>query len=167
MTKNLKLIHKILFYIAIGLTALTILYVVCIWTKLPESFGVHYGPDGDIDIYGGKDFLFYPLIANILFQVLFGFLGKIATKLKINKNFSEKIENVFRWSVVYFCDVIQILFAIFYGIWIYRGIHFKGMIVTVPMILFFAMFLFVPAIILAYIVTIIIVKIKNKRENGL
>lgn len=92
----------ILFSICIGISLLSLFYVISKYNSLPDKIITHWGVSGKADIFSEKNIInvFFTNFIDILMVILFAFLGigSLSSKIYINKN---KIEVNRRKAIKY------------------------------------------------------------------
>ncbi len=124
----MKLFKK--FHIASNALALVLLTVFLVWTictlsDLPKKFGMHYGMDGNFDIYSENRIMaFYPFFAGYGLFVIFSLLSFAASKIKkVGGKYKEGETEGIRIVIIFLCDMLKLCWAVFYAFWSFHVIH--------------------------------------------
>lgn len=118
------------FHIASNAIALVLLTVFLVWTVctlpgLPKKFGMHYGMDGNFDIYSeNKIMAFYPFFAGYGLFVIFSLLSFAASKIKkVGGKYKENETEGIRILIRSLCDMLKLCWAVFWSFWSFHIIH--------------------------------------------
>ncbi len=124
----MKLFKKV--HIAANALALVLLTVFLVWTcsvlsDLPKKFGMHYGMDGNFDIYTeNKIMAFYPFFAGYGLFVIFSLLSFAAHKIKkVGGKYKESETEGIRILIRFMCDMLKLCWAVFWSFWSFHIIH--------------------------------------------
>ena len=124
----MKLFKRV--HIASNALALMLLTVFLVWTlctlsRLPQKFGMHYGMDGNFDIYTeNKIMAFYPFFAGYGLFVIFSLLSFAASKIKkVGGKYTEQETEGIRREVILLCDLLKLCWAVFWSFWSFHVIH--------------------------------------------
>ena len=121
--EKIKNINKIVSIVCFSVVLVSLVWFLIVFKNLPDSVGVHFGPDGNFDVFAKKGdfgYVFYNYIVSIVYLVIFE-LGNFGfVKLKTGLNMNEKQENNFRFVIMTIFNLFKILIVIFYCImWAY------------------------------------------------
>ena len=118
------------FHITSNVLALVLLTTFLVWTfctlpDLPEKFGMHYGMDGNFDIYSeSKIMAFYPFFAGYGLFVIFSLLSFAASKIKrVGGKYKENETAGIRIVIRFLCDMLKLCWAVFWSFWSFHVIH--------------------------------------------
>lgn len=118
------------FHIASNAIALVLLTVFLVWTVctlpgLPKKFGMHYGMDGNFDIYSeNKIMAFYPFFAGYGLFLIFSLLSFAACKVKkVGGKHKESETEEIRVEIRLLCDMLKLCWAVFWSVWAFHVIH--------------------------------------------
>lgn len=124
----IKLFKKI--HIASNALALVLLTIFLVWTLctlsgLPNIFGMHYGMDGNFDIYTeNKIMAFYPFFAGYGLFAVFSLLSFAASKIKkVGGKYKESETEGIRIVIRFLCDMLKLSWAVFWSFWSFHVIH--------------------------------------------
>ena len=112
---------------ALALVSLTAFFV---WTcvtlsDLPKKYGMHFGMDGNFDIYSeNKIMAFYPFFAGYGLFLIFSLLSFAACKIKkVGGKYKENETSGIRIVVRFLCDMLKLCWAVFWSFWSFHVIH--------------------------------------------
>ena len=159
MSRKTNIIH----YIAAGVSWLIFMIstvcLVIVYPSLPEQIGMHFGPDGNFDVYGDKAWAFYPYIVAFVSLLIFGALSFAARKMKIRKNAKDGTYDVISKELILFLlDAYKLVFSLFFaGEWAYcvlyqRALRTETGIISAAVV-FFGLFSVSAALIVLYILS--------------
>ena len=117
MSKALNITFYIITAICWAVFVGSFIWLVVSIKTMPEPLGVHFGDDGNFDIYAGKSFAFYPFIvgavALFMLTVFKGLSGKVS--LNVDPEGCELMLAAFGVLVALF----EILVSVYCFIWNY------------------------------------------------
>lgn len=156
------LIMRIFTVLPFVILGIALVWFLLSYAGLPDEIGVHFGPDGEFDVYAAKVFGFYPFVAGYGLMVIFLLLGYFVDKIKkTGMKITEKGEAVFRAVIRIFSLIMIWGWAVFFTRWTY------SVVTQTPNDLIFLtavsfIFLFsLPAIVILLIVIRVIYGIKK------
>ena len=124
----MKLFKKV--HIATNALALVLPTVFLVWTcsalsSLPQKFGMHFGMDGNFDIYSeNRVMAFYPFFAGYGLFAIFSLLSFAARKIKkVGGKYKENETEGIRIVIRFFCDMLKLCWAGFWSFWSFHVIH--------------------------------------------
>ena len=125
--------------IAFGVLGLFLIRFLLAYGGLPEHIGVHFGGEGNFDVYSYKVFGFYPFVAGFGLLLIFSLLSLAANKIKhigvrVNKTGEMKI----RMIIIEALDTMKMIWALFFSMWAYCVICQDSMPLTFRNILILA-----------------------------
>ena len=139
MEKLLKVFHFGATILAWGILALGFVRMLIAYPSLPETVGIHFGPNGEFDLFGNKTetfTLFYPCIVSLVFLVVFEVLAFVSKRVKTGLNVNETGERMIREAIAILLDVLKWIFSFFYaGVWVDCVIHQHALNTTIPVVL--------------------------------
>ena len=125
--------------LAWGILALGFVRMLIAYPSLPESLGMHFGPNGEFDLFGNKAeifMLFYPCIVSLIFLVVYEVLAFISKRVKTGLKINETGERMIREAIAILLDVLKWIFSFFYaGVWVDCVIHQHALNTTIPVVL--------------------------------
>ena len=156
----------------IGITALTwgmfavgLVKMLVAYPSLPETLGVHFGPNGEFDLFADKTdtfTLFYPCIVSFVFPAIFEVLTFVSKRVKPGLKVNETGERKIREAIVFLLDVLKSVVSFFFaGVWVDCVVRQHALNATIPLVLLAMAFC-------AFVVCdifLIIVRIKYKKEK--
>lgn len=115
-TKYHKIVKRLCFGIQIG----TILYLLCIWNRLPDMIPTHYNGAGETDGYGGRWAIW---ISPVFMVLMYCFLSLVErhprwwnTAATVTKENCKRVYGTLKNIIVSFKFVITLIFA-YISIW--------------------------------------------------
>ena len=124
----MKLFKRV--HIASNVLALMSLTVFFVWTcvtlsDLPKKFGMHFGMDGNFDIYSeNKVMAFYPFFAGYGLFLIFSLLSFAACKIKkVGGKHEESETEEIRVEIRLLCDMLKLCWSVFWAFWAFYVIH--------------------------------------------
>jgi len=169
MSTKTNKIHYIAAGIAWAIFLISAVFLFAAYPSLPEEIGIHFGPDGEFDIIGGKAWAFYPYAVALISLAVFGALSFAARKVKIKTAAGTKYGIISRELVLFLLDVYKLIFSLFFaGEWAYsvlrqQALHPKAAVVAVD-IAFPGLILAAAALI---ILAILSKKARKAQSNGI
>ena len=165
MEKLLKVFHFGAAILAWGILVVGFVRMLIAYPSLPETVGMHFGPNGEFDLYGNKTetfTLFYPCIVSLVFLVVYEVLAFVSKRVKTGLNVNETGERMIREAIAILLDVLKWIFSFFYaGVWVDCVIRQHALNTTIPVVLVVvAICLFA-----ACVMFLIAVRIKFSKEN--
>ena len=152
----MKKLHRILFWLPLCAEGLSLLAFLIALTRLPETIGVHFDPNGLFDVYDSKFYGFYPHVINVLvlaFTALFDYaLWKV--KLSRKPTLSEDRENKIRQAVQLWLDWGRLLMVAFFCYWNVLVITQTPLLTAVPVTIMYLMMAGM-VVLIAAVITII------------
>ena len=166
LRKLLKVFHVGATILAWGILALGLVRMMAAYPSLPETVGMHFGPNGEFDLFGNKTdtfTLFYPCIVSLVVLVVLEVFAFVSKRVKPGLNVNETGERMIRESVVILLDVLKWIFSFFYaGVWVDCVIRQHALNTTIPVVLVdVAICLFAMCVMFS-----IAVRIKCPKENN-
>ncbi|MBQ3919552.1 MAG: hypothetical protein II695_07750 [Oscillospiraceae bacterium] len=119
MERIVGIIHRVLIGAALLLMTGSLVFFLIRWGALPESPGVHFGPDGGFDVFDSKLYGFYPHIIGYLGIVPAVLTGVMIKKLRTGLHISEKGERLFRAEISITLDLIALIWSCYFAYWSY------------------------------------------------
>ncbi|SFC22614.1 hypothetical protein [Ruminococcus albus] len=127
MYKAVKLIHRILIFACIAITAGSLVYYLTKWGSLPDEPGIHFGSDRNFDVYASKVYGFYPhLISGITIGIA-AFSGWLIGRKSTGLNITEKGEKLFKAEIMLTIDVIALLITLTFLEWTMAVSHQRAL----------------------------------------
>ena len=165
MEKLLKVFHFGVTLLAWGILVVGFVRMLIAYPSLPETVGMHFGPNGEFDLFGNKTetfTLFYPCIVSLIFLVVYEVLAFVSKRVKTGLNVNETGERMIREAIAILLDVLKWIFSFFYaGVWVDCVIRQHALNTTIPVVLVVvAICLF--AICVMFLIA---VRIKFSKEN--
>ena len=165
MEKLLKVFHFGVTLLAWGILAVGFVRMLIAYPSLPETVGMHFGPNGEFDLFGNKSeifTLFYPCIVSLIFLVVYEVLAFVSKRVKPGLNVNETGERMIRESVVILLDVLKWIFSFFFaGVWVDCVIRQHALNTTIPVVLVAVGF----CLVVMCIAFLIAVRIKCPKQN--
>lgn len=123
--KHFKKIHIASNALALLLLTVFLVWTICTLSDLPKKFGMHYGMDGNFDIYSeNKIMAFYPFFAGYGLFVIFSLLSFAASKIKkAGGKYKENETEGIRIVIRFMCDMMKLCWAVFWSFWSFHVIH--------------------------------------------
>ncbi|MBP3799103.1 MAG: hypothetical protein J6I46_15190 [Ruminococcus sp.] len=123
--KHFKKIHIASNALALLLLTVFLVWTICTLSDLPKKFGMHYGMDGNFDIYSeNKIMAFYPFFAGYGLFFIFSLLSFAASKIKkVGGKYKENETEGIRIVIRFMCDMMKLCWAVFYAFWSFHVIH--------------------------------------------
>ena len=111
--------------LALVLMTVFLVCTLCTLSALPQKFGMHFGEDGNFDIYSeNKIMAFYPFFAGYGLFVIFTVLSLLARKIKkVGGNYTEQETEGIRFEIILMCDLLKLSWAVFWSFWAFHVIH--------------------------------------------
>lgn len=165
MEKLLKVFHFGAAILVWGILVVGFVRMLIAYPSLPETVGMHFGPNGEFDLFGNKTetfTLFYPCIVSLVFLVVYEVLAFVSKRVKTGLNVNETGERMIREAIAILLDVLKWIFSFFYaGVWVDCVIRQHALNTTIPVVLVVvAICLF--AICVMFLIA---VRIKFSKEN--
>ena len=139
LRKLLKVLNVGATILAWGILALGFVRMLIAYPSLPESLGMHFGPNGEFDLFGNKAeifTLFYPCIVSLIFLIVYEVLAFISKRVKTGLKINETGERMIREAIAILLDVLKWIFSFFYaGVWVDCVIHQHALNTTIPVVL--------------------------------
>ena len=138
-------------YIHFGFAFLTLLallaelvHFIFVYPDMPETIGMHFGPDGDFDVHAEKLYGLYPYVmGGFLIGVLL-LADRFVLKLKLGLDYDKKGEDLVRAAVLLATNGVKAYICIFFLEWSDAVIHqhgTKGRINVIGAIVFLVFFI--------------------------
>lgn len=123
--KLFKRVHIAVNALALMLLTVFLVWMICSLSDLPKKFGMHYGTDGNFDIYSeNKVMAFYPFFAGYGLFVIFTVLSLLARKIKkVGGNYTVQETEGIRFEIILMCDLLKLSWAVFWSFWAFHVIH--------------------------------------------
>ena len=120
-----KRVHIAANVLALVLMTVFLVCTLCTLSDLPQKFGMHFGEDGNFDIYSeNKIMAFYPFFAGYGLFVIFTVLSLLARKIKkVGGNYTEQETEGIRFEIILMCDLLKLSWAVFWSFWAFHVIH--------------------------------------------
>ncbi|MBQ4466407.1 MAG: hypothetical protein II916_10705 [Oscillospiraceae bacterium] len=130
----MKKLHRILFWLPFGAEGLSLLGFLIALTRLPETIGVHFDPNGLFDVYDSKFYGFYPHVINVLVLAFTALFDCAVRKVKLTRKpaLSENRENKIRQAVQLWLDWGRLLIVAFFCYWNVLVITQTPLLTAVP-----------------------------------
>ena len=121
MSRKTNIIHYIAAGVSWAVFVISAVFLIAVYPSLPEQIGMHFGPDGNFDVYGDKAWAFYPYIVAFVSLLIFGALSFAARKMKLRKKAKENTYDVIsRELILFLLDAYKLVFSLFFaGEWAY------------------------------------------------
>ncbi len=117
-------------HITANALALVLLTAFFVWTclslsDLPQKFGMHFGVDGNFDIYSeNKVMAFYPFFAGYGLFLIFSLLSFAACKIKkVGGKHNESEAEEIRLEIRLLCDMLKLCWSVFWAFWAFHVIQ--------------------------------------------
>ena len=117
-------------HITANALALVLLTAFFVWTclslsDLPQKFGMHFGVDGNFDIYSeNKVMAFYPFFAGYGLFLIFSLLSFAACKIKkVGGKHNESEAEEIRVEIRLLCDMLKLCWSVFWAFWAFHVIQ--------------------------------------------
>ncbi len=117
-------------HITANALALVLLTAFFVWTclslsDLPQKFGMHFGVDGNFDIYSeNKVMAFYPFFAGYGLFLIFSLLSFAACKIKkVGGKHNESEAEEIRLEIRLLCDMLKLCWSVFWAFWAFYVIQ--------------------------------------------
>ena len=161
--KLFKIQHIAANIIAFGSLGTMLVYFLLSYGGLPERIGIHFGSEGNFDVYSYKVFGFYPFAAGFGLLLIFSLLTIAVKKIKhIGMSTDKQGEQLIRMIIVEALDVLKIIWAAFFSVWSYCVIHQTGL----PMI-FVGIITFIFLALLPVAAIVIVITARGHRTKDL
>ena len=148
-----------------GMFAVGFARMLLAYPSLPETLGVHFGPNGEFDLFSDKTdmfTLFYPCIVSFVFPAIFEVLTFISKRVKPGLKVNETGERKIREAIVFLLDVLKSVVSFFFaGVWVDCVVRQHALNTTIPRVLIAMTFC---AFVICEIF-LIIVRIKYPKEK--
>ena len=143
------LIVRILTILPFVMLGAAMVWFLLSYAGLPDRIGVHFGPDGEFDVYSEKVFGFYPFAAGFGLMIVFLLLGHFVGKIKkTGMKVTEKGDALFRTAVKIYALVLIWVWALFFTRWTYSVVTQTPNDLTFLRIISAAFILSVPAMVI-------------------
>lgn len=140
--------------VAFGLLGLFLIRFLLTYGGLPERIGVHFGGNGNFDVYSHKVFGFYPFVAGIGLLLIFSLLTIAANKIKnIGVRVTKTGEMKIRMVIIEVLDCMKMIWAGFFSIWAFCVINQIGLYMTVVSVLLIAFLALFPITAVVLVIT--------------
>ncbi len=140
--------------IAFGVLGLFLIRFLLAYGGLPERIGVHFGSDGEFDVYSYKVFGFYPFAAGFGLLLIFSLLSLASNKIKnIGVRVTKTGEMKIRMVIIEVLDCMKMIWACFFSIWAFCVINQIGLYMTVVSVLLIAFLALFPITAIALVIT--------------
>lgn len=165
MEKLLKVFHFGAAILVWGIFVVGFVRMLIAYPSLPETVGMHFGPNGEFDLFGNKTdtfALFYPCILSLVVLVVLEVFAFVSKRVKTGLNVNETGERMIREAIAILLDVLKWIFSFFNaGVWVDCVIRQHALNTTIPVVLVVvAICLF--AICVMFLIA---VRIKFSKEN--
>ena len=117
-------------HITANALALVLLTAFFVWTclslsDLPQKFGMHFGVDGNFDIYSeNRVMAFYPFFAGYGLFLIFSLLSFAACKIKkVGGKHNESEAEEIRLEIRLLCDMLKLCWSVFWAFWAFHVIQ--------------------------------------------
>ena len=127
MNKTIRLIHRIMIFICIAVTAGGLVYYLTKWSSLPELAGIHFGPDKKFDVYASRVFGFYPHLMSSITIGITAFAGWLTGRKSTGLNISEKGERILKAEIMLTLDVIALMITLTFLEWTMAVSHQRAL----------------------------------------
>ena len=110
MEKLLKVFHFGTTILVWGILVVGFVRMLIAYPSLPETVGMHFGPNGEFDLFGNKTetfTLFYPCIVSLVFLVVYEVLAFVSKRVKTGLNVNETGERMIREAIAILFDVLK------------------------------------------------------------
>lgn len=123
--KLFKRVHIAAYAVPLILLTTFLVWQICTLSDLPQKFGMHFGEDGNFDIFSeNKVMAFYPFFAGYGLFVIFTVLSLLARKIKkVGGKHTEQETEGIRREVILMCDLLKLCWAVFWSFWSFHVIH--------------------------------------------
>ena len=132
MSKTLKMIHRILFWLNPTAIVVTLVIYLMKWSSYPHEIGVHYGPDGKFDVIAEKYYgLYWPLMGGLAIGGA-ALVNYLVSRKNVGLKMNEKGDRLFRTVMTLTLDVVLLSVTAMFvnasrGVIIQQGIDKKLM----------------------------------------
>ena len=165
MEKLLKVFHFGVTLLAWGILAVGFVRMLIAYPTLPETLGIHFGPNGEFDLFDKKAelfTLFYPCIVSLIFLVVYEVLTFASRRVKTGLKINETGERMVREAIAILLDGLKWIFSFFYaGVWADCVIRQHAMNTTIGIVLVVVGF----CLFVMFIAFLIAVRIKCPKQN--
>lgn len=165
LRKILKVIHFCTTILAWGILAVGFVRMLIAYPSLPKTVGMHFGPNGEFDLFGNKTetfTLFYPCIVSIVFLVVYEILAFVSKRVKTGLKINETGERMVREAIAILLDVLKWIFSFFYaGVWVDCVIRQHALNTIIGLVLVAVGF----CLFAMCVIFLIVVRIKFSKEN--
>ena len=165
MNKTVKLIHRILIFLCIAVTAGSLVYYLTKWNSLPELAGIHFGSDRNFDVYASRVYGFYPHLISSITIGITAFAGWLIGRKDTGLNITEKGERLFKAEIMLTIDIIALLITLTFLEWTMAVSHQRAL-GNIALVLIFAAFIAGAVGIVAEIITVMANKNKSAVKKG-
>jgi len=123
--KLFKRVHITANVLALVLLTTFLAWTLCTLSNLPDKFGMHFGMDGNFDIYSeNKIMAFYPFFAGYGLFLIFSLLSFASCKIKkVGRKHKESETEEIRVEIRLLCDMLKLCWAVFWSVWAFHVIH--------------------------------------------
>ncbi|MBR6223179.1 MAG: DUF1648 domain-containing protein [Lachnospiraceae bacterium] len=118
MNKTIKIIHRVIQTLAIGVPIILLICFLVRYNSLPETIGVHFDGEGNFDVWDERWYGFYPYLVIAITQaiiVLIEFFLKRARSGLSGFDMSEKTVELFRGITLIWIDFIGWGISLFFS----------------------------------------------------
>lgn len=161
MSRTVKIIHIALTVIAWGIFIASLIRFAAVWSSLPENIGIHFASDGQFDMISKKSYAAYPYIVSIAALAFFEVSALLSKKIKTGVKISENGDRKIRTALALLLDVFKLGFSFFFaGVWADCVIRQRPLNTNIPAAVMLIMLL----AFCAFVITAIVIKVKNPPE---
>jgi len=163
--KLLKVFHFGTTILVWGILVVGFVRMLIAYPSLPETVGMHFGPNGEFDLFGNKTetfTLFYPCIVSLVFLVVYEVLAFVSKRVKTGLNVNETGERMIREAIAILLDVLKWIFSFFFaGVWVDCVIRQHALNTTIAVVLVVVAF----CLFAIFFMFLIAVRIKFSKEK--
>ena len=110
-------IHRALIAVSALLLLGSLVFYLSRWSSLPVEAGIHFGPDGNFDVYESRFYGFYPHLIGGLIVGGLTFSGLVIRKKHTGLRIRPEGERLFKTELLFTLDAIALLISCFFTYW--------------------------------------------------
>ncbi len=140
----MKNVHKAAVLISWGLLAAAMIHLCFKWEGMPEITGVHFGNEGEFDVFASKKYITYPFVIAGVVLILLHLAAFAARRVKLGVKINSEGETKLRERIMLLIDANRLFVSAWAVYWVELVIYqhkLNGIPITIGMLLLFVLFI--------------------------
>ena len=126
MSKKFLYIHFCLAALTLLALGVELIHFLYVYPDMPETIGMHFGGDGEFDVYAEKFYGFYPYAMGGFLIGMLMLADRFILKLKLGLDYDKKGEDLIRAAVLLATNGAKAYICLFFLEWSDAVIHQHG-----------------------------------------